>query len=44
LANFFKSFDIVKPRLRRQKPWSHTSYGEIQVNYRDHLDGGGLQS
>ena len=32
---------VVKPRLRRLKPWRHTVYGDIRVNYRNHLDGGG---
>ena len=43
LASFFKTFErcIVKPRLRRLKPWRHTTYGDIHVDYRDHLDGGG---
>jgi len=35
---------VLKPRLRRLKPWRHTSYGDIAVNYRDHLDGGGRTS
>lgn len=43
LASFLKTFErrIVKPRLRRLKPWRRTTYGDIHVNYRDHLDGGG---
>jgi tRNA1(Val) A37 N6-methylase TrmN6 len=32
---------VIKPRLRRLKPWRHVAYGNIRVNYRDHLDGGG---
>ena len=46
LANFLKTFErrIVKPRLRRLKPWRHTTYGDVHVNYRDHLDGGGRTS
>jgi hypothetical protein len=46
LASFFKTFErrIVKPRLRRLKPWRHTTYGDIHVKYRDHLDGGGRTS
>jgi len=43
LASLLKSFErhIVKPRLRRLKPWRRVTYGNIRVNYRDHLDGGG---
>jgi predicted RNA methylase len=46
LASFLKSFErrVLKPRLRRLKPWRRTSYGDIAVNYRDHLDGGGRTS
>jgi hypothetical protein len=46
LASFLKTFErrIVKPRLRRLKPWRRTTYGDIHVNYRDHLDGGGRTS
>jgi SAM-dependent methyltransferase len=32
---------IVKPRLRRLKPWRHVGFGGIRVHYKDHLDGGG---
>jgi hypothetical protein len=35
---------VVKPKLRCMKPWRHTVYGDIRVNYRDHLDGGGRTS
>ncbi len=34
----------MKPQLRRLKPWRHTIYGDIRVNYREHLDGGGRTS
>lgn len=46
MASFLKTFErrIVKPRLRRLKPWRRTTYGNIHVNYRDHLDGGGRTS
>jgi hypothetical protein len=46
LASFLKAFErrVVKPRLRRLKPWRHTVYGDIHVSYRDHLDGGGRTS
>jgi SAM-dependent methyltransferase len=46
LASLLKNFErrIVKPRLRRLKPWRRTTYGDIHVNYRDHLDGGGRTS
>jgi len=46
LASFLKTFErrVLKPRLRRLKPWRYTSYGDIAVNYRDHLDGGGRTS
>jgi hypothetical protein len=41
LASLLKNFErrIVKPRLRRLKPWRRTTYGDIHVNYRDHLGG-----
>jgi 16S rRNA G966 N2-methylase RsmD len=32
---------VLKPRLRRLKPWRYVTYGAIRVRYRDHLDGGG---
>lgn len=32
---------IVKPWLRRIKRWRGVNYGDIRVNYKDHLDGGG---
>jgi predicted RNA methylase len=32
---------VLKPRLRRLKPWRHAQYGDIRVHYKDHLDGGG---
>jgi predicted RNA methylase len=32
---------IVKPQLRRLKPWRYACYGDIRVHYKDHLDGGG---
>lgn len=35
---------IVKPGLRRLKPWRHVRYGEISVHYKNHLDGGGRTS
>jgi SAM-dependent methyltransferase len=35
---------IVKPRLRRLKPWRYVSYGDVRVSYKDHLDGGGRTS
>lgn len=35
---------IVKPRLRRLRPWRHVDYGDIRVHYKDHLDGGGRTS
>jgi SAM-dependent methyltransferase len=46
LLSLLKTFErhVVKPRLRRLKPWRHTVYGDIRVNYRDHLDGGGRTS
>jgi predicted RNA methylase len=46
LANFLKAFErrVLKPRLRRLKPWRHAAYGDIRVSYRDHLDGGGRTS
>jgi tRNA1(Val) A37 N6-methylase TrmN6 len=46
LTNLLKTFErrVIKPRLRRLKPWRHTAYGDIHVGYRDHLDGGGRTS
>jgi len=46
LLSLLKTFErhVVKPRLRRLKPWRHTLYGDVRVNYRDHLDGGGRTS
>jgi hypothetical protein len=46
LARFVKAFErrVVKPQLRHLKPWRHTVYRDIRVNYRDHLDGGGRTS
>jgi len=46
LPSFLKTFErrIIKPRLRRLKRWRQTTYGDIRVNYRDHLDGGGRTS
>ena len=46
MPSLLKTFErhVVKPRLRRLKPWRHTIYGDIRVNYRDHLDGGGRTS
>ncbi len=43
MVSFLKTFErrVVKPQLRRLKPWRHMTYGDIRVNYRDHLDGGG---
>jgi predicted RNA methylase len=43
VVNFLKAFErhVVKPRLRRLKPRRYVTYGDIRVNYRDHLDGGG---
>jgi predicted RNA methylase len=43
LLTLLKSFErrVLKPRLRRLKPWRYVSYGDIRVSYRDHLDGGG---
>jgi hypothetical protein len=43
LLNYLKTLErrIVKPQLRRLKPSRHTIYGDIRLNYRDHLDGGG---
>lgn len=35
---------IIKPALRRLKPWRHVRYGDISVHYKDHLDGGGRTS
>jgi SAM-dependent methyltransferase len=32
---------IVKPGLRQLKPWRHVCYGDIRVQYKHHLDGGG---
>jgi predicted RNA methylase len=32
---------VVKPGLRRLKPWRHFRYGDIRLHYKDHLDGGG---
>jgi SAM-dependent methyltransferase len=32
---------VIKPGLRRLKPWRHARYGDIRVHYKDHLDGGG---
>jgi hypothetical protein len=41
-----KAFErrILNPQLRRLKPWRHAVYGDIGVNYCDHLDGGGRTS
>jgi len=46
LTSLLKTFErrVVKPQLRRLKPWRHTTYGDIRVSYRDHLDGGGRTS
>ena len=46
MVSFLKTFErrVVKPQLRRLKPWRHTVYADIRVNYRDHLDGGGRTS
>ena len=43
MVSFLKTFErrVVKPQLRRLKPRRYVTYGDIQVNYRDHLDGGG---
>ena len=43
MTSLLKTFErrVVKPQLRRLKPWRHTTYGDIRVSYRDHLDGGG---
>jgi len=43
LVNLLKVFErrVLKPRLRRLKPWRYVTYGDIRVRYRDHLDGGG---
>src|SRR5215472_9880039 len=30
---------VIKPHLRRLKPRHYVTYGDIGVNYRDHLDG-----
>jgi SAM-dependent methyltransferase len=35
---------IVKRWLRRLKRWRHVRYGDINVHYKDHLDGGGRTS
>jgi len=35
---------VVKPWLRRLQPRRHVRYGDIRVQYRDHLDGGGSTS
>jgi hypothetical protein len=32
---------VLKPLLRRLKPWRHAQYGDIRVHYKDHIDGGG---
>jgi SAM-dependent methyltransferase len=42
LLSFLKSFErrTIKPTLQRLKRWRHTTYGDIRVNYRDHLDRG----
>jgi predicted RNA methylase len=46
LLSLLKNFErrVVKPRLRRLKPWRHAVYGNVRVSYRDHLDGGGRTS
>jgi SAM-dependent methyltransferase len=46
MTNWLKLVEhrIVKPRLRRLKPWRQVGYGDIRVQYRDHLDGGGRTS
>jgi tRNA1(Val) A37 N6-methylase TrmN6 len=43
LLAFLKTFErrVIKPQLRRLKPRRYVTYGDIRVNYRDHLDGGG---
>ncbi len=43
MQNLLKAFErrVIKPRLRRLKPWRYVTYGDIRVSYRDHLDGGG---
>jgi predicted RNA methylase len=43
MARVLKSIEhgIVKPYLRRLRPWRDVSYGDIRVYYKDHLDGGG---
>jgi predicted RNA methylase len=35
---------IIKPAMRRLKPWQQVRYGDIQVHFKDHLDGGGRTS
>jgi predicted RNA methylase len=37
----FIEHQVVKPRLRRLRPWRYVSYGDIRVRYKSHLDGGG---
>lgn len=46
MSHFFKLIEhrIVKPGLRRLKPWRYVCYGDIRVWYKDHLDGGGRSS
>jgi SAM-dependent methyltransferase len=46
MTNWLKRIEhrIVKPQLRRLKPWRHVDYADIRVQYRDHLDGGGRTS
>ena len=43
MVSFLKTFErrVVEPQLRRLKPRRYVTYGDIRVNYRDHLDGGG---
>jgi SAM-dependent methyltransferase len=46
MTDWFKRIEhrIVKPRLRRMKRWRQVGYGDIRVQYKDHLDGGGRTS
>jgi SAM-dependent methyltransferase len=46
MTNLFKLTErrIIKPGLRRLKPWRQVRYGDIDVHYKDHLDGGGRTS
>jgi SAM-dependent methyltransferase len=43
MTDLFKRIEhrIVKPGLRRLKPWRYDRYGDIRVRYKEHLDGGG---